>query len=61
MTLRKYWQRHPIQLRATALFLLVFLPILLPLLAAIMADWRGIARDVAEHYRDAWRALTKGH
>jgi hypothetical protein len=60
MTIRKYWQRHPIQMRLMALVLLIFLPILFPMLAAVMADWRGIARDCAEQYRDAWRALTRG-
>ncbi len=60
MTVRKYWQRHPIQLRLMALVLLVFLPILFPLLAVIVADWRGIARDYAGQYRDAWHALVRG-
>lgn len=58
--LRKYWQRHPIQVRLMAIVFLITLPIAFPLLALVMADWRGIARDFAEQYHDAWGLLVRG-
>lgn len=59
MTVRKYWQRHPIQMRAVALILLVTIPVTTPLLALVLY-WRVILETFADQYRDAWRALVRG-
>lgn len=57
--LRKYWQRHPHQLRLIALLLLAFMPIYLPL-AALVQYRRTIVEEFAYHYREIWKVLMKG-
>ncbi|MBB5414077.1 hypothetical protein [Paraburkholderia atlantica] len=59
MSLRKYWQRHPVQLRLAALILLVLIPVTTPLFA-LAIHWREILEAFAEQYRDTWCALTRG-
>ncbi|MFM0044098.1 hypothetical protein [Paraburkholderia sediminicola] len=59
MTVRKYWQRHSIQMRVVAFMLLVLIPVTLPVMAAAVY-WREILREYADQYRDAWRVLMRG-
>jgi hypothetical protein len=57
--LRKYWQRHPIQLRALAAAMLVMLPVWLPILA-LWTFRREIAEEFKIHYRECWSLATTG-
>jgi hypothetical protein len=59
MTVRKYWQRHPMQMRVIALALLIAIPVTTPLFA-VFIYWREIIATFADQYRDAWRALVRG-
>lgn len=59
MSLRKYWQRHPIQTRIVAAVLLLLMPIATPLVALVLF-WREILATYAEHYREAWQVLMRG-
>jgi hypothetical protein len=59
MSIRKYWRRHPVQLRALALVLLIVMPAYL-LIVAVVQYWREIADEIRVQYRDTWRVLVKG-
>jgi hypothetical protein len=59
MSIRKYWRRHPVQLRALALVLLIVMPAYLPIIAVVQY-WRDILDEVAAQYRETWRVLIKG-
>lgn len=59
MTVRKYWQRHQIQMRVMAVFLLLTIPVSAPIVMAVVC-WREIGAFYAEQYREAWDVLTRG-
>lgn len=59
MTVRKYWQLHPIQMRIVAAFLLVTIPVTLPV-GALCFYWRDVLEAIADQYKQAWSALVRG-
>jgi hypothetical protein len=58
-TLRKYWRRHPKQLRILAAVMLVMLPVWLPILA-LWTFRREVAEEIMIHYRECWSLAIKG-
>lgn len=59
MSVRKYWRRHPIQLRVTAAVLLVFIPVILPI-GTLVFYWSEVLEAIADQYKQAWSALVRG-
>ncbi|KDR25991.1 hypothetical protein [Caballeronia zhejiangensis] len=59
MSIRKYWMKHPVQLRVAALLTLVLMPIWLPIVAVVQYR-REIVEEIRYQYADTWRVLTKG-
>jgi hypothetical protein len=58
-TLRKYWQRHPVQLRILALLVMLVLPVYLPIVALIQFH-REIVEEIVYQYRECWSLATTG-
>ncbi|MBU9632048.1 hypothetical protein KTE60_22445 [Burkholderia multivorans] len=57
--LRPYWQRHPIQLRMSAVVALVFLPLILAVIAA-WCQHDEIARTLRRGYSEVWSIIRRG-
>lgn len=53
---RPYWKRHPIQMRATAILMLIAAPILVPLVL-LAAHWETIWREVAGTVKEIWNVV----
>ena len=55
---RRYWQRHPIQRRATAALLLILSPVLLlPFLLVVY--WQEIIQAASDAFSGMWQAVIE--
>ena len=58
MSLRRYWIKHPLQLRLAGAATLLFSPLLIVAWMCMLA-WEERS-DLADMYKDAWRYMVKG-